>query len=138
MVDLRVVNDLADDEEPALFENFARGVSEIDRALDPVTKAELRADAHQCVKLRCGLAFQTNAAVGPRNRMDKALMKSVSRRELTPVTHRITDVMSAAIAAARRDAVALDTEAVGTGALVLLLRINCETAVRCRFVRQTH
>src|SRR5207244_13299799 len=41
MVDLRVVNDLADDEEPAVFENFARGVSEVDRALNPVTKAEL-------------------------------------------------------------------------------------------------
>src|SRR5439155_1659182 len=45
MVDLRVVNDLADDEEPALFENFARGVSEIDRALVPVTKAELLGEA---------------------------------------------------------------------------------------------
>src|SRR5437667_12186471 len=45
MVDLRVVNDLADDEEPALFENFARGVSEVDRALNPVTKAELLGEA---------------------------------------------------------------------------------------------
>src|SRR6266851_2330689 len=46
MIYLRVVNDLADDEEPALFENFARGVSEIDRALDPVTKAELLGEAN--------------------------------------------------------------------------------------------
>src|SRR5439155_25582579 len=97
-----------------------------------------RADAHQCVKLRCGLAFQTNAAVGSWHRMHKALMKSVSRREVTPVAHRIADVTSAAIATARRDVIARDAKAVGAGALVLLLRINCETAARCRFVRQTH
>src|SRR6266567_4585581 len=46
MIYLGVVNDLADNEEPALFENFARGVSEIDRALDPVTKAELLGEAN--------------------------------------------------------------------------------------------
>ena len=45
MVHFRVVNDLADDEEPAVFENFARGVSEVDRALNPVTKAELLGEA---------------------------------------------------------------------------------------------
>src|SRR6266487_302219 len=45
MVHLRVVNDLTDDEEPAVLENFARRVSEIDRALDPVTKAELLGEA---------------------------------------------------------------------------------------------
>src|SRR6266850_8312434 len=46
MIYLGVVNDLADNEEPALFENFARGVSKIDRALDPVTKAELLGEAN--------------------------------------------------------------------------------------------
>src|SRR5882672_1262474 len=46
MIYLGVVNDLADNEEPALFENFACGVSEIDRALDPVTKAELLGEAN--------------------------------------------------------------------------------------------
>src|SRR6202011_3041780 len=46
MIYLGVVNDLADNEEPALFENFARSVSEIDRALDPVTKAELLGEAN--------------------------------------------------------------------------------------------
>src|SRR6266404_2185069 len=51
MIYLGVVNDLADDEEPALFENFARGVSEVDRALDPVTKAELLGEANR------GLAY---------------------------------------------------------------------------------
>src|SRR2546423_13540660 len=40
LVDLRVVDDLADDEKPAVLENFPRRVSEIDRALDAVTKAE--------------------------------------------------------------------------------------------------
>src|SRR6266853_1217632 len=49
MIYLGVVNDLADDEEPALFENFARGVSEVDRALDPVTKAELLGEANRGV-----------------------------------------------------------------------------------------
>ena len=35
------MNDLADDEEPAVLENFSRRIGEIDRALDAVTKAEL-------------------------------------------------------------------------------------------------
>src|SRR5437879_4114463 len=45
MVTIQDVNALADDSDPARFANFARGVSEIDRALDPVTKAELLGEA---------------------------------------------------------------------------------------------
>ena len=40
------MNDLADDEEPAILENLARGVGEIDRALDAVAKAELLRQPH--------------------------------------------------------------------------------------------
>src|SRR5437867_13457696 len=49
MIDLGVMNDFADDKEPAIFEDFARGISEIERALNPVTKAKLFRQAHRCV-----------------------------------------------------------------------------------------
>ena len=41
------MNDLADNEEPAVLENFMRGVSEIDRALDAVTKSKLLRQSHR-------------------------------------------------------------------------------------------
>src|SRR6266403_2655321 len=40
------LNDLADDEEPAVFENFSGGVGKIDRAFDAVTKTELFCQPH--------------------------------------------------------------------------------------------
>ena len=40
------MNDLADNKKPAIFENFARRIGEIDRALDPVTKTKLFRQAH--------------------------------------------------------------------------------------------
>src|SRR5215471_1401931 len=46
MIDLRIVNDLADNEEPLVFENFARRIGEIDRSLDAVTKTELFRETH--------------------------------------------------------------------------------------------
>ena len=46
MIDLGVMNDFADDEQPAIFENLARGVSKIDRALDAVAKTKLLGQAH--------------------------------------------------------------------------------------------
>ena len=58
-VDLRVVNDLADDEEPAILENLARRVSQIDRALDAVAKAELLRQPHR------DIAARQNAAGAP-------------------------------------------------------------------------
>src|SRR5438034_7931725 len=56
MIDLRVMNDFADNEKPAIFENFARSISEIDRALDPVAKAELFRQTHG------GIAHGNNSA----------------------------------------------------------------------------
>src|SRR5438094_3593683 len=46
MTNRRIVNDLADNEESTFFENLARGVSKIDRALDAVTKTELFCQSH--------------------------------------------------------------------------------------------
>ncbi len=46
MIDLRIMNDLPDDEETAIFENFARGVGEVDRTLNAVTKPKLFRQAH--------------------------------------------------------------------------------------------
>ena len=43
------MNDLADDEEAAILENLARGVGEIDRALDAVTKSKLLRQPHRHV-----------------------------------------------------------------------------------------
>ena len=49
MVDLRVMNNFADDKKSAIFENFARGIREVDRALDPITKAKLFRQAHRSI-----------------------------------------------------------------------------------------
>ena len=49
MIDLGVVDDLADNKEPAIFENLARGIGQIDRALDAVTKAKLLGQPHGCI-----------------------------------------------------------------------------------------
>src|SRR6266853_6351975 len=47
MVDLWVMNDLADNKKLAIFENLAGSISKIDRALDPIAKAELFRQAHR-------------------------------------------------------------------------------------------
>src|ERR1051325_1747568 len=79
-----------------------------------------RADSHQRKKLRRGLAMHSNATVCARCGMDKALMKSVTRRELAPVTHRIADVMTAGMAGfGCHDGVSLHAEAVRAGAFML-------------------
>ena len=49
MIDLGVVNDLPDNKQPAIFENFARSVSEINRALHAVAKTKLFRQAHRGV-----------------------------------------------------------------------------------------
>ena len=49
MIDLGVVNDFADNKEPAIFENLACGISEINRALNTVAKAKLFRQAHRGV-----------------------------------------------------------------------------------------
>src|SRR5207249_10180650 len=46
-VHLRVVNDFADDEEAAVLKNFARGVGEIDGALDAVAESKLLGQPHR-------------------------------------------------------------------------------------------
>src|SRR5438034_10010542 len=49
MIDLRVMNDLADNKKPAVFEDFPRRISEIDGSLDSVAKAKLFWQAHRCI-----------------------------------------------------------------------------------------
>ena len=49
MIHLWVVNDFADNKEPAILKNLARGIGEIDSALDPVAKAKLFREAHRGV-----------------------------------------------------------------------------------------
>src|SRR5262249_483547 len=85
---------------------------------------------------RC-LAFQPNAAVRPRCRMNKALMKTVSRGKFAPVTHRVANVMAACVACGGRyNAIALHAKPVLAGALVFLFRVNRETAAGGGFVRE--
>ena len=92
---------------------------------------------HEREKLRRRFAVQTDAAMRPRIGMNEALMKSVGGREFTPVAHRITDIAAGNVCACigRNDAIALHTEAVGTGAFVFLLGINREVASRRRLAR---
>lgn len=49
MINLRVMNDFADNKKLAIFENLARSIGKIDRALYPVAKAELFGQAHRGV-----------------------------------------------------------------------------------------
>src|SRR5256886_12029414 len=47
MIDLWVMNNFTDNKQPAILENLARSISEINRALDTVTKAKLFRQAHR-------------------------------------------------------------------------------------------
>ena len=89
-----------------------------------------RADLHERKKLRRSFPFESNTTMRPRNRMNVALMKSVSRGEFAPVTHRIADVASGSATGGRNDMVAIHTESVRTGALVLDLVVDGETTAR--------
>ena len=60
MIHLWVVNDLADDKEPAIFKYFARGIGEIDRTFDPVAEAKLFREAHGCIAHRNDSARATH------------------------------------------------------------------------------
>ena len=46
MIDLRVMNNFADNKQSSFFEYFARGVSKIDRALDAVAEPKLLGQTH--------------------------------------------------------------------------------------------
>src|SRR5438477_3702902 len=52
MIDLRVMNDFADNEQSPFFEDFARGISKIDRALDTVAEPKLLGQTHSRVAHR--------------------------------------------------------------------------------------
>ena len=52
MIDLGVMNNFADNKKPAIFENLARCIGEIDRALDTVAKPKLFRQAHRGVAYR--------------------------------------------------------------------------------------
>ena len=58
LIDLGVVNDLAEDEEAAVREDLGRGVGEVDGALDAVAKAELLREFHRDVPRRERAAFR--------------------------------------------------------------------------------
>jgi hypothetical protein len=47
MIDLRIMNDFADNIELAIFEDLTRCIREIDRALDALAKPELFCQAHR-------------------------------------------------------------------------------------------
>ena len=49
------MNDFADNEEPSVFKNLARRICEIDRALNPITKAKLLRQAH------CSIAHRNHS-----------------------------------------------------------------------------
>src|SRR5262245_19496110 len=63
--------------------------------------------------------------------MYKALMETVSRSELTPISHRISDITPGAAAGRRNYSIALHTEPVRSGALMLLFRVNVKIPLGC-------
>jgi hypothetical protein len=80
----------------------------------------------------CGLTMKSNTAMCPRDWMNEALVKSIGRRKLTPVPHRIANVASRSTAGGGDDAITLNAESVGAGALLFLFGINRKTASRRR------
>ena len=46
MINFRVMNNLADNKKPAIFEHLARSIGEIDRAFDAVAKTKLFRQPH--------------------------------------------------------------------------------------------
>ena len=63
--------------------------------------------------------------------MDKALMKTIRRRELAPVTHWVTNVPAAPAPRRRNNAIALHAESIRPGTLVRLFGIDIELASWC-------
>jgi hypothetical protein len=74
LVDLGVVNDFPEDEEPPIVEDLGRGVREIDGPLDAVAKAELLRQSH-----RHTLASQ-RAPTGPQPLHDLAAVVGLDLR----------------------------------------------------------
>src|SRR5437868_15351922 len=52
MINLRVMNDFSHNEQPAIFENLASSIGQIDRALHAVTEAKLLGQSHSGVSNR--------------------------------------------------------------------------------------
>src|SRR5262245_44075273 len=77
--------------------------------------------------------MQTNTTMRSRIGMDKALMKSISRRELTPEPHRVTNITTRNIGTRLRshDAITLHPETIRTRAFVFLFPVNGEMSARC-------
>jgi len=66
MIDLGIVNDFADNKEPAISKYFARSVGEVDCALNAVTKPKLFRQPHRRVAhgndAACATHFFDNVA----------------------------------------------------------------------------
>src|SRR5207249_6918766 len=82
--------------------------------------------------------MQSDAPVGARRGMNKALMKTVPRRKLAPVTHRITNVMTSGVACCGRyDGISLHAKAVLAGAFLFCLGGRGKMSRGRGFVGQT-
>src|SRR5207249_3042382 len=76
--------------------------------------------------------LQPDATVCARNRMYKALMKTVGGSEFTPISHRISDIAPSPTTCRRNYLIALYAESVRSRTLMLLFRINIKIAFGCR------
>ena len=65
--------------------------------------------------------------------MDKTLVKAVRRRELAPVSHRITDVTARPASSGRNHTIALDAKSVRPRTFMLLFGVDVEIALWRRF-----
>src|SRR4029077_3261747 len=92
-----------------------------------------RADLHQREKFWSCFAVQSNATVCARIRVDKALVKTVRRRKLAPIPHRVSDIPTSSTASRRNYAIALHAKTVRPRTLVFLFGVNFEVALRRRF-----
>ena len=63
MIDLRVMNNFSHNEQAAILENLARGVRQIDRALDAVAETKLLRQAH--CRISYGKLFRRRPGPSP-------------------------------------------------------------------------
>src|SRR6185295_14825511 len=99
-----------------------------------LSDGDRRAYMNQRIKFRRRFTMQPNATMRPRSRVDKALMKSIGWRELTPESHRITNVATRDTATCfrRHYAITLHPETIRTRAFVFLFPVNGKMSAWCR------
>src|SRR5438552_14364009 len=90
---------------------------------------------NQCIEFCRCLALQPNTTMCARAWVNEALVKSKSRREFAPESHRVADIAARNVGAcfSGHDTIALDPKSVRAGSFVFFFAINGEASARSGF-----